>query len=104
MRPWWAPHTYGRVQRALYRRADCVIVSSPTLAAASPLVQHARRVAVIPFGIPLERYRQRDERQRGAGEPIRAAIPGPRVLFVGRLVYYKGLDVLIDAMAAAPAR
>ena len=32
VRPWWAPPTYGRiVQRALYRRADCVIVSSPPL-------------------------------------------------------------------------
>ena len=33
VRPSWAPATYGRVQRALYRRADCVIVSSPALAA-----------------------------------------------------------------------
>ena len=28
LRPWWAPHTYGHLQRALYRRAACVIVSS----------------------------------------------------------------------------
>src|SRR5262245_36116066 len=58
LRPAWAPHTYGRLQRALYRRADCVIVSSPNLADHSSLVQQARRVAVVPFGIPLERYRQ----------------------------------------------
>jgi glycosyltransferase involved in cell wall biosynthesis len=100
LRPWWAPPTYGRiVQRSLYRRADCVVVSSPALAASSALVrQHARRVAVIPFGVPLERYEQVDAARRSSVDQIVAAVPGPRMLFVGRLVYYKGLEVLLDAM------
>jgi rhamnosyl/mannosyltransferase len=99
LRPAWAPHTYGLVQRALYRRADCVIVSSPRLADDSALVGCARRVAVIPFGIDLERYR--DERL-AASSRVRELIgraPGPRVLFVGRLVYYKGVHILLDALA-----
>ena len=92
--------TYGRVvQRALYRRADCVIVSSPALAAESALVRHARRVAVIPFGVTLERYEHVDEASRSRANRVVAAVPGPRMLFVGRLVYYKGLEVLLDAMA-----
>jgi len=99
VRPWWASATYGRVvQQALYRRADCVIVSSPALAAHSALVQHARRVAVIPFGVPLERYDRVDGGRRSRVDQVVAAVPGPRMLFVGRLVYYKGLDVLLDAM------
>jgi rhamnosyl/mannosyltransferase len=100
LRPSWAPHTYGKLQAALYRRADCVIVSSPNLADASPLVQQARRVAIVPFGIPLERYRRTDPATRAAVEAICRTIPGPRILFVGRLVYYKGLHVLIDAMTS----
>src|SRR5262245_47921332 len=99
LRPWWAPHTYGRVQRALYKRAECVIVSSPNLAEHSTLVQQARRVVVIPFGIVLERYRRTTESQRAIVERVRTRWPGPRVLFVGRFVYYKGVEVLIDAMA-----
>lgn len=98
VRPWWAPATYGRVQRALYRRADCVIVSSPALAAGSALVQQAKRVVVIPFGVALERYQHVDAASRRRAEQALAAVPGPRMLFVGRLVYYKGLDVLLDAM------
>lgn len=98
VRPWWAPATYGRVQRVLYRRADCVIVSSPALAAGSALVQQAKRVVVIPFGVALERYQHVDAASRRRVEQVLAAVPGPRMLFVGRLVYYKGLDVLLDAM------
>ena len=98
VRPWWASSTYGQVQRALYRRADCVIVSSPALAAGSPVVRHAKRVVVIPFGIDLERYQHVDGASRQRAALMVAAVPGPRMLFVGRLVYYKGLEVLLNAM------
>lgn len=107
LRPAWAPHTYGLVQRALYRRADCVIVSSPNLAASSPLVRQARRVAVVPFGIDLDRFDDVANGERAAafrqaftsdGQRTAAGVTGPVILFVGRLVYYKGLAILIDAM------
>ena len=103
LRPWWALPTYSRVvQRMLYRRADCVIVSSPALAAESALAPIAQRIAVIPFGIDLERYRRTDRERQARVDAIRAHTPGPRLLFVGRLVYYKGLHVLLDAAREWP--
>jgi glycosyltransferase involved in cell wall biosynthesis len=98
VRPAWANATYGRVQRALYRRADCVIVSAPALAV-TEAVGSARRVEVVPYGIALDPLLAAAPPSNGLLAAALARLPRPRVLFVGRLVYYKGLDVLLDATA-----
>jgi len=102
LRPWWAPPTYGRLQRLMYRQADCVIASSQAFADQSPLVRAARRVAIVPFGIALDRFSDKgpDASVQTRVRALGAGHPGPRVLFVGRFVYYKGLEVLIDAVAS----
>ncbi len=102
LRPWWALPTYARVvQRSLYRHADCVVVSNPVLAERSMMLRHARRVAVIPFGIDLRRF-ARPSPLHPRVTRLTGDLTGPRALFVGRLVYYKGLHVLFEAAREWP--
>lgn len=81
----------GPLVRACLRRASGVAVSSASLRDSSPALAAVRdRVRVIPFGIaPQEWAGVRPDRD-GA------------FLFVGRLVYYKGLALLLEALRAVP--
>ena len=98
VRPAWANPTYGRLQRALYRRADCVIVASPPMAERSAAVQACRRVEVIPYGVAAEPVGSAGLDPASEVGRALARLPEPRVLSVGRLVYYKGLEVLLEAL------
>jgi glycosyltransferase involved in cell wall biosynthesis len=103
VRPAWANATYGRVQRALYRRAARVIVAAPPMARGGSVGAAARRVEVVPYGIALEPLLASAAPPDGPLAAVLATLPSPRVLFVGRLVYYKGLTVLLEAIAATGA-
>ena len=88
---------YWPIARPAYDRARRFVVSSPALAAMSPAVsRYSGKTAVIPFGIdPVPWSIDPVTRQRA--DAMRLAVNKPIVLFVGRLVAYKGVDVLIKA-------
>lgn len=77
-------------------RADAIIATSPNYLTSSHMLQvHRDRCHVLPYGIPVEQFERRDEH---AIATIRQRF-GPRVVVsVGRLIYYKGFDVLVRAM------
>lgn len=83
-------------QRWLLRRAQCVVATSEPYARSSPqLAQLAGTLTVIPIGVPDLATRPL---AAGAPAPLVGWIDGrPLVLAVGRLVDYKGFDVLVDA-------
>lgn len=88
--------------RRTLRRARRVIAASPAYIRSSPfLAPVASRCRVVPYGVDLEQLACADPERVAA---VRARFPGPLVLFVGRLRYYKGADRLVRAMAAVPGR
>ena len=95
---------YHPIARAAYRVARRIVVSSPALAEqAEALEPYRDRIAVIPFGIDAARWHPSPEiRSRAAA--IRARVGDrPLVLFAGRMVAYKGVDVLLRALADTSA-
>ncbi len=85
-------------------RVDLIVTSSPNMIGNSEfLAPRAEKCRVVPFGLPMSRLTATPAVERRAAE-LRAAHGGRRVvLFVGRLVYYKGVDVLVRAMAGVDA-
>ena len=84
------------VLHAALKRAAAIITTSPQYLATSPTLQpHLDRCRVLPYGIPIESFSQVNPAGIAA---IRERFGSRIVLSVGRLIYYKGFDVLIRAM------
>jgi rhamnosyl/mannosyltransferase len=94
---------YHPMARPAYRAARRIVVSSPALADhAEALRPYRDRVTVIPFGIDAARWQPTPGMRDRAGA-IRARLGDrPLVLFAGRMVPYKGVDVLLRALADIP--
>jgi len=79
------------------RRSAAIIATSPDYRRTSlVLARYLDRCHVIPYGIPLDQFDQCDA---SAVQRLRAQYGERLVISVGRLVYYKGFEYLIRAMA-----
>jgi len=87
----------------VYSRARVVFSASPGYADGSPRLEaHSRKVSVLPLGIDLEPYLNPSNGVLSQAESIRQGHPGPLWLMVGRLVYYKGHSVALEALVRVP--
>src|SRR3954471_7477813 len=85
---------YRPMTRLVIKRARAVVVPSRAhLALSRELQGFESKVEVIPFGI-----------DQGRWEVVPPPPPGapPRAIFIGRLVAYKGLDILLRALEQVP--
>ena len=88
--------------KRLLAECDRVLVTSPPYLETSPYLREvADRCSVVPLGIDPNPFQHVDAQ---GVDRIRRREGRPIVLFVGRLRYYKGLEVLINAAAAIDAR
>lgn len=85
-------HTLGRAAR--------ILATSPDYVQSSVILQnYSHKIRIIPLGIDIERFAQLPERQiLGLGAGLHAGTEDVLLLFVGRLRYYKGLHILLEAM------
>jgi rhamnosyl/mannosyltransferase len=85
---------YAPLMRRVLARADHILASSPNYIRSSPVLRaFASKCTVVPLGIdpaPFEHI-----------APV-TTHHLPRLLFVGHLRYYKGVNYLIQAMRALP--
>lgn len=87
-----AAQVYRALGPATYPSATLVTVRSHAYAESAPSLEAVpeSKLRVVPNGIDRDRFRPEGPQE---GQPI---------LFVGRLVPYKGLEVLLKALAMAP--
>lgn len=95
-----ARHLYRPLERWLLRRADAVISTSQAYADSSPSLRAFRdKVVVIPIGAhppePVEPERVDRLRQRYGDRRL--------VFALGRMTYYKGWEVLVEAARQLPS-
>ncbi|WP_293868635.1 glycosyltransferase [uncultured Alsobacter sp.] len=85
----WLVHP---LMRRTLRRAQAIVVSDPILVRTTPLLQEfASKCHAVPFGVDVDKYGGAD----GPAQPVNER--GRLVLACGRLVPYKGFDVLVRA-------
>ena len=81
---------YKPVLRRFLRRADVIIAATQNHIEYSEHLNKARdKCAVVPYGVDPAQYDASPHTQSGLS----------RALYSGRLVYYKGVDVLLSALA-----
>jgi glycosyltransferase involved in cell wall biosynthesis len=82
---------------AALRRSSAIITTSPNyLNTSRVLARHRDRCHIIPLGTPIESFEHGDPRRVAA---VREQYGDRLIVSVGRLVYYKGFEYLIRAMA-----
>jgi len=80
------------------KQAEKILVGGQNLITYSPLLKrYQNKCVIIPFSLDLENYLITPQIQEEA-QKIKQQYPGPLILSVGRLVYYKGFKYLITAI------
>ncbi|MBP0967099.1 MAG: glycosyltransferase [Oscillospiraceae bacterium] len=89
---------YKPLMKWLLKRADAILVATQAHIDSSPYLRDFReKCVIVPYGIDPAAYEQRPHLT-----PLQNHLhdkTAKKILFTGRLVYYKGADVLLEAFA-----
>ena len=103
LRPAALVPAYAILARRFLKSCGAIVTTSPQYRRTSPVLSSLQRaIRIIPLGIDPARFEHISESARFHAEQLVSGLPHPRVLFVGRLVYYKGVETLLRAIALVP--
>lgn len=90
--------------RSALRRADRIIVSDQAMLASSAFLKpHLSKCVVVPYGLDVDYWNTLDA--AGCTRVAELRLQYPRlILAVGRLVGYKGFDILLNALKSVDAQ
>ncbi len=96
-------HVVAPLEAATYRRATRILATSETYAAGSAsLKRFVEKTASLPLGIDLTPFREPSVAASTFADELRAKYGSPLWLCVGRLIYYKGLPIALEALTSVP--
>ena len=108
----WHSEIYGRrllvralepLMRRTLARADRIIISNEAIVENSALLlPHRAKCEVVPFGVDARKWDLTDDRERAKADELRRRYPR-LIAALGRLVPYKGFDVLLRALTEVDA-
>jgi rhamnosyl/mannosyltransferase len=96
-------HGLRALERVVYGRAAAVLPTSCRYAEASaPLAPFRDKIEPLPLGIDLRPFQKPSAAALEHADRVRRGHPGPVWVSVGRLVYYKAVDVALHALRELP--
>ncbi len=98
---WAMPFLRRPLNMFLDLASGIIATSAPYVDSSAFLSPRRGKVRVIPLGVAPERFEPSEKKLKRAAL-IRKKAGVPLVLFAGRLVYYKGVDILLKAIASIP--
>jgi len=94
---------YDFIMKRFLKRCSVIIVSSPPFSGNSRLLckgSFKSKTRIIPYGVRIESYENHQISDIEEAQRMLASLPPAsfKVMFAGRMVYYKGLEVLLEAL------